>query len=103
VIERWLVVRREVREALAADTPVVALESTLISHGLPYPANLDVARAAEAAVRKGGAVPATVAIHDGRLMVGLDDGDLEALATAPEGSVMKAARSAGPRRRCRRR
>ena len=92
MIERWLVVRREVREALAADTPVVALESTLISHGLPYPANLDVARAAEAAVRKGGAVPATVAIHDGRLMVGLDDGDLEALATAPEGSVMKAAR-----------
>ena len=92
MIERWLVVRREVREALAADTPVVALESTLISHGLPYPANLDVARAAEAAVREGGAVPATVVIHDGRLMVGLDDGDLEALATAPEGSVMKAAR-----------
>jgi pseudouridine-5'-phosphate glycosidase len=92
VIERWLVVRSEVGEALAADAPVVALESTLISHGLPYPANIDVARAAEAAVRESGAVPATVAIHDGRLLVGLDDGDLEALATAPEGSVMKAAR-----------
>ena len=92
MIERWLVVRREVREALAADAPVVALESTLISHGLPYPANLEVARASEAAVRESGAVPATVAIHDGRLLVGLDDGELEALATAPEGSVMKAAR-----------
>ncbi len=92
MIEPWLRVRGEVREALAAGTPVVALESTLISHGLPYPANLEVARASEAAVRAGGAVPATVAIRDGRLLVGLDAADLEALATAPEGSVMKAAR-----------
>ena len=87
-----LAISSEVREALTAATPVVALESTLISHGLPYPSNLEVARASEAAVRESGAVPATVAIHDGRLLVGLDDAALEALATAPEGSVTKAAR-----------
>jgi pseudouridine-5'-phosphate glycosidase len=82
----------DVAAALADGRPVVALESTLISHGLPYPANLDVARASEAAVRDSGAVPATVAIHDGRLLVGLEDAALEALATAPAGSVLKAAR-----------
>ena len=70
----------------------MALESTLISHGLPYPQNLDVARASEAAVRAAGAVPATVAVRDGRLLVGLEPADLEALATAPAGSVRKAAR-----------
>ena len=82
----------EVADALAAGRPVVALESTLISHGLPYPQNLEVARASEEAVREAGAVPATVAIHDGRLLVGLDEAQLEALATAPTGSVRKAAR-----------
>ncbi len=83
----------EVAAALAEGRPVVALESTLISHGLPYPVNLEVASASEAAVREtDGAVPATVAIRDGRLLVGLDAGALEALATAPEGSVRKAAR-----------
>ena len=92
MIERWLVVEREVREALAAGVPVVALESTLISHGLPYPHNLEVARRSEAAVRERGSVPATVAVHDGRIVVGLSDADLEALATAPAGSVLKASR-----------
>lgn len=87
-----LVLQPEVAETLAAGGPVVALESTLISHGLPYPANVEVARASEAAVREAGAVPATIAIRDGRLLVGLDDEALEALATAPEGSVLKAAR-----------
>ena len=82
----------EVRDALAAGRPVVALESTLISHGLPYPQNLEVARASEAAVRESGATPATVAVRDGRLLVGLDQPGLEALATAPAGSVRKAAR-----------
>jgi pseudouridylate synthase len=82
----------EVETALRANRPVVALESTLISHGLPHPANLDVARRSEAAVREAGAVPATIAIHDGRLLVGLSDADLEALATSPPGSVRKAAR-----------
>jgi pseudouridine-5'-phosphate glycosidase len=90
VIRDRLTVGAEVAAAIAARRPVVALESTLISHGLPYPANLEVARASEAAVRESGAVPATVAIHDGRLLIGLDDAALEALATAPAGSVRKA-------------
>ena len=87
-----LQVADEVAAALAAGSPVVALESTLISHGLAYPSNLEVARASEAAVRESGAMPATVAIRDGRLVVGLTDGELEALATAPAGTVLKAAR-----------
>jgi pseudouridine-5'-phosphate glycosidase len=87
-----LVLDPEVRAALLEGRPVVALESTLISHGLPYPHNLGVAEASEAAVRDAGAVPATVAIHAGRLLVGLSYAQLQALATAPTGSVAKAAR-----------
>ena len=87
-----IVVAPEVAAALAARRPVVALESTLISHGLPYPENLEVANASEAAVRQGGATPATVAINEGRILVGLGEDALEALATAPGGSVAKAAR-----------
>jgi pseudouridine-5'-phosphate glycosidase len=82
----------EVAEALAAGHPVVALESTLITHGLPYPSNLEVARGSEAAVRAGGGIPATVAIRDGRILVGLTGPDLERLATAAPGTVRKAAR-----------
>jgi pseudouridine-5'-phosphate glycosidase len=85
-------IRPEVASAIAEGRPVVALESTLISHGLPYPQNLEVASASEAAVRAAGAVPATVAIHAGRLLVGLDADGLAALATAPAGTVRKAAR-----------
>jgi pseudouridylate synthase len=87
-----LAIGTEVAAALVEGRPVVALESTLISHGFAYPDNLVVARASEAAVRESGAVPATVAIRDGRLLVGLSDADLEALAGAERGSVMKAAR-----------
>ena len=87
-----LLLGAEVRAALGAGRPLVALESTLISHGLPYPQNVTVARASEAAVRAAGATPATLAIHDGRILVGLDDAALEALATAPPGTVRKAAR-----------
>jgi pseudouridine-5'-phosphate glycosidase len=82
----------DVARALAARAPVVALESTLISHGLPYPANLEVAIAAGQAVRDAGAIPATIAIRDGRILVGLSDGALLALATAADGTVQKAAR-----------
>jgi pseudouridine-5'-phosphate glycosidase len=92
MLDNRLVVHPEVATALAAGRAVVALESTLISHGLPYPANLEVATASEAAVRSAGAVPATVAIRDGRLLVGLDAGALAALATAEPGTVRKAAR-----------
>jgi pseudouridylate synthase len=87
-----LLVAPDVAAALAEGRPVVALESTLISHGLPYPQNIEVASASEAAVRESGAVPATVAVRDGRLLIGLDAEGLHALATAPAGSVRKAAR-----------
>ncbi|HUG29305.1 MAG TPA: pseudouridine-5'-phosphate glycosidase [Candidatus Limnocylindria bacterium] len=87
-----LSIQREVSAAIAAGRAVVALESTLISHGLAYPDSLAVASASEAAVRESGAVPATVAVHDGRLLIGLEAAQLEALATAERGSVMKAAR-----------
>jgi pseudouridine-5'-phosphate glycosidase len=82
----------EVVAAIAGGGPVVALESTLISHGLPYPDNLAVARASEAAIREAGAVPATVAISAGRVRVGLDEASLLALATAAAGTVRKASR-----------
>ena len=72
----------EVQAALASGKPVVALESTIISHGMPYPQNLATARAVEADVRASGAVPATVAILDGVPWVGLDDAALERLARA---------------------
>lgn len=75
-----LLVADEVREALAAGRPVVALESTLISHGFPYPDNLALAHRLEATVRACGAVPATIAIADGRIRVGLTAGHLERLA-----------------------
>jgi pseudouridylate synthase len=80
----------EVADAIAAGRPVVALESTLISHGLPYPQSVDVARAAESAVRESRAVPATVAIHGGRILVGLSEAQLVTLATTK--GVLKAAR-----------
>src|SRR5918992_6169704 len=70
----------EVADALAAGTPVVALESTLIAHGLPRGRNLEVARELESVVRAEGAVPATIAVVDGEARVGLDAAALEALA-----------------------
>ena len=70
----------EVRTAIADGRPVVALESTLISHGLPRPRNLDVARRLEEVVRAGGAVPATVGILNGQPIVGLSDAELQSLA-----------------------
>jgi pseudouridylate synthase len=92
VITDRLSIAPGVATALRDGVPVVALESTLISHGLPFPQNLDVACAAEAAVTAGGATPATIAIRGGRIHVGLSQADLEALAKAPDGSVVKAAR-----------
>ncbi|MET7285114.1 pseudouridine-5'-phosphate glycosidase [Streptomyces sp. NPDC005573] len=76
-----LVMAEEVREALGAGRPVVALESTIIAHGLPRPDNLRVARELEDVVRQEGAVPATVAVLDGRPCVGLDGEQLERVAT----------------------
>lgn len=78
----WLTLSAEVAAALGDRRPVVALESTLVSHGLPWPENLDTARAAEAAVRAAGAVPATVAVLAGRPTVGLSDSELADFAAA---------------------
>lgn len=75
-----IVTSEEVREALDADRPVVALESTIIAHGLPRPRNLQVALELEEVVRAEGAVPATIAVLDGRPHVGLDKGQLERVA-----------------------
>jgi pseudouridine-5'-phosphate glycosidase len=74
----------EVRAALDRGGPVVALESTLITHGLPYPVNVETARALEQEVRAGGATPATVAILKGRPQVGLDAAQLEYLGRAKQ-------------------
>lgn len=73
----------EVRDALADGRPVVALESTIISHGMPYPANVAMAREVEQIVRDGGAVPATIAVLDGMPRVGLTADELEVLASDP--------------------
>lgn len=70
----------EVHDAIAARKPIVALESTIISHGLPRPQNLEVAREVELIVRQHGAVPATIAIIDGVAHIGLSDAELEAIA-----------------------
>ena len=78
----YLDVSPEVRDALAAGQPVVALESTIISHGMPYPQNVATALRVEAEVRAHGAVPATVAIVDGRLKAGLSADEIEALGRA---------------------
>src|SRR5262249_27067507 len=85
-----LEIRPEVAAALAAGRPVVAQESTLIAHGMPYPQNLETAHAAEAAARAAGAVPATIAVLDGRPTVGLTGEEIERLARATD--VSKASR-----------
>ncbi len=87
-----LTIAPEVADALRDGRPVVALESTLISHGLPYPQNVEVATASEAAIRSTGAIPATVALNEGRLLVGLSRDELEGLATAERGTVDKVSR-----------
>ncbi len=79
-MDTTLFIREDVAAALHAGCPVVALESTVIAHGLPRPQNLETARAMEAAVREEGAVPATIAILDGRLVVGLSSEQLATFA-----------------------
>jgi pseudouridine-5'-phosphate glycosidase len=91
-----LVVSDEVRDALAARRPVVALESSLIAQGLPVPYNLQTARAAEAAVRTVGAVPATVAVDAGHILVGAPAAVLERLADPGSGAAKAASRDLGP-------
>lgn len=86
-----LIFSAEVQQAKAAGQPIVALESTIITHGMPYPQNVETARKVEAAVRGAGAVPATIAVMGGAIRVGLADAELEKLGQAK--GVMKLSRA----------
>lgn len=89
----YLAIQPEVQAALRAGRPVVALESTLISHGLPSPTNVETALAIEATVRERGAVPATIAVLDGRIRIGLDREDIGRLAeSGRQGGIRKVSR-----------
>lgn len=76
----FLSVDPEVADAVAAGKPVVSLESTIITHGMPYPQNLEMAKSVEQVIRDNGAVPATIALMDGKMMAGVAGADLERLA-----------------------
>jgi pseudouridine-5'-phosphate glycosidase len=80
----FLVIHPEVQEALASNKPVVALESTIISHGMPYPQNVETALAVEEVVRSTGAIPATIAIFNGKCHVGLTNEELEYFGNAKD-------------------
>lgn len=80
--ENYLSVTEEIKTAVAENKPVVALESTILSHGMPYPENLDFAAKVEKIVREEGAVPATCAVLDGKLKVGLNEEELEIMCRA---------------------
>lgn len=86
-----LSINDEIARTIAEDGPVVALESTIVTHGMPWPYNLETALAVEAEVRNAGAVPATIAVFDGRIHIGLDNAQLEWLAKADD--VMKLSRA----------
>ncbi len=90
-LDSFLDVNPAVSEALSSSSAVVALESTIISHGMPYPQNVETALLVEQTVRDNGAVPATMAIMDGRLKVGLTEDEIEALGKAGQ-SVIKTSR-----------
>jgi pseudouridine-5'-phosphate glycosidase len=83
-MQQYLSFSPEVANARAAGKPVVALESTIISHGMPYPQNVQTAREVEQIVRDGGAVPATIAVIKGKICVGLTPEQLELLGNSPE-------------------
>lgn len=85
-------VSAEVRAAITNGEPVVALESTIITHGMPYPRNVATAAAVEAMVRKQGAIPATIAIMDGVISVGLPPADIEQLGKLSGTDVVKCSR-----------
>ncbi|MCB2090970.1 MAG: pseudouridine-5'-phosphate glycosidase [Alphaproteobacteria bacterium] len=90
-MKQYLDVLPEIAESIDAGRPVVALESTIISHGMPYPKNVETAKEVEQMVRDHGAIPATIAILGGRLKVGLNDGELEYLGKSGL-DVIKASR-----------
>ncbi|MFD2367677.1 pseudouridine-5'-phosphate glycosidase [Pseudoduganella sp. GCM10020061] len=83
-MHQYLLLSPEVASARAAGKPVVALESTIISHGMPYPQNVQTAKEVEQVIRDAGAVPATIALLDGKICIGLSDAQLELLGTSPD-------------------
>ena len=89
-MHQFLLFSAEVAAARAAGSPIVALESTIISHGMPYPQNMTMAPEVEQVIRDAGAVPATIAIIDGKICIGLTAEQLELLATSPD--AMKVSR-----------
>lgn len=89
-MNEYLAFSPEVATALAQDLPVVALESTIISHGMPYPQNVQTAREVEAIIRAAGAVPATIALLGGKIHIGLNNAELELLGQSPD--AMKVSR-----------
>ncbi|MGD6944001.1 pseudouridine-5'-phosphate glycosidase [Cytobacillus gottheilii] len=90
MLEKYLDYSAEVLEAKKAGKAIVALESTIISHGMPYPQNVETAKEVEDIIRQGGAVPATIAILDGKIKIGISDEELEFLATSND--IEKASR-----------
>lgn len=90
MLEKWLEFSQEVIDAKEKGKPIVALESTIISHGMPYPQNIHTAREVEEIIRENGAVPATIAILDGKIKIGLSNEELEYLGLSKD--VEKASR-----------
>ena len=91
-MNKKIILNSEIAKAQQENLPIVALESTVITHGLPYPANVETATAVEWAVREAGAIPATVAIIQGKLYVGLTADQLQYLGSRPVNSVRKCSR-----------
>ena len=91
MLEKYLDINPEVKKALEEKRPVVALESTIISHGMPYPRNVETALNVEKIIRENGAIPATIAILNGKLKVGLTEEEIEYLGKAAE-KVVKTSR-----------
>lgn len=91
MLEKYLEINPEVKKALEEGKPVVALESTIISHGMPYPRNVETALNVEKIIRDNGAIPATIAILNGKLKVGLTEDEIEYLGKAAE-KVIKTSR-----------
>lgn len=89
-MNKFIDLSKEVKEAMEERKPVVALESTIISHGMPYPENIDTAKTLENIVREHGAIPATIAIINGRIKIGLSEEELEFMGNSKE--ILKASR-----------
>ena len=90
MLKKYVEYSDEVKKAMEEGNPVVALESTIISHGMPYPQNIETAKACEEIIRENGAVPATTAIIGGKIKIGLSDEELEFMATSKD--IIKASR-----------